>query len=149
MCSSDLELLRILSRHPEFEVCVVTSEQRAGAPVGDGFPSLRGIVNLDFEANDPAAIAGRVDLAFTALPHAASAPTVVALRKAGVRIKLGGQPSRVLTLLVEREGALITRQELKDALWKEGTFTDFDHGVDTAIERMRVNFPLARFVLPV
>ncbi len=81
-----LELLRILSRHPEFELCVVTSEQRAGAAVGDGFPSLRGIVDLDFEANDPAAIAPRVDIAFTALPHAASAPTVMALRKAGVRV---------------------------------------------------------------
>jgi N-acetyl-gamma-glutamyl-phosphate reductase len=81
-----LELLRILSRHPEFEVCVATSEQRAGMPVADAFPSLRGIIDLDFEANDPAAIAGRVELAFTALPHAASAPTVVALRKAGVKV---------------------------------------------------------------
>lgn len=81
-----LELLRILARHPEFEVCVATSEQRAGAPVSEGFPSLRGIVELDFEANDPVAIADRVDLAFTALPHAASAQTVLALRKAGVRV---------------------------------------------------------------
>jgi len=81
-----LELLRILSRHPGFEVCAVTSEQRAGVAVGDAYPSLRGIVNLDFEANDPAAIAGRVELAFCALPHAASAATVAALRRAGVRV---------------------------------------------------------------
>ncbi len=81
-----LELLRILARHPEFEVCVATSEQRAGTPVAEGFPSLRGIVDVDFEANDPAAIADRVDLAFTALPHAASASTVLVLRKAGVRV---------------------------------------------------------------
>jgi len=81
-----LELLRILSRHPEFELRVATSEQRAGMSVGDAFPSLRGIVDLEFEANDPAAIAPRVEVAFTALPHAASAPTVVALRKAGVRV---------------------------------------------------------------
>ncbi|MBW2579174.1 MAG: N-acetyl-gamma-glutamyl-phosphate reductase [Deltaproteobacteria bacterium] len=81
-----LELLRILLRHPEFEIAVATSEQRAGPRVGDAFPSLRGLVELSFEPNDPASIAKRVDLAFTALPHAASAPTVQALRAAGVRV---------------------------------------------------------------
>jgi len=81
-----LELLRILLRHPEFEIAVATSEQRAGTRVGDAFPSLRGLVELSFEPNDPASIAKRVDLAFTALPHAASAPTVQALRAAGVRV---------------------------------------------------------------
>ncbi len=79
-----LELLRILLRHPELEIAVVTSEQRAGRPVGDAFPSLRGQLDLAFEANDPAALVGRVELAFTALPHAASAPTVTALRRAGI-----------------------------------------------------------------
>lgn len=59
------------------------------------------------------------------------------LRKSGIRVKLGGQPSRVLALLLERRGALIRRQEIKEALWDDGTFTDFDHGVDTAIERIR------------
>ena len=81
-----LELLRILLRHPEFEIAVATSEQRAGTRVGDAFPALRGLIDLDFESNDPASIAKRVDLAFTALPHAASAPTVQALRAAGVRV---------------------------------------------------------------
>ena len=81
-----LELLRILLRHPEFEITVATSEQRAGTRVGDAFPALRGLIDLDFESNDPASIAKRVDLAFTALPHAASAPTVQALRAAGVRV---------------------------------------------------------------
>ena len=41
------------------------------------------------------------------------------LRKSGIRIKLGGQPLAVLTLLVERAGDLVTRDELKEALWKE------------------------------
>ncbi len=81
-----LELLRILQRHPEFELAVATSEQRAGTRVGEAFPALRGLIDLVFEPNDPARIAGRVDLAFTALPHAASAPTVQALRAAGVRV---------------------------------------------------------------
>lgn len=81
-----LELLRLLAPHPGFEVVAATSEQRAGQPVGDAFPALRGQLDLVFEAADPEQIAGRVDLAFTALPHAASAPTVAALRKAGVPV---------------------------------------------------------------
>jgi N-acetyl-gamma-glutamyl-phosphate reductase len=81
-----LELLRILLRHPEFEIAAVTSEQRAGRPVGEAFPSLRGCLELDFEPGDPAALVGRVELAFTALPHAASAPSVAALRGAGVAV---------------------------------------------------------------
>ena len=82
-----LELLRILLRHPRFELAVVTSEQRAGEPVGEAFPSLRGQLDLRFTASaDAASLAREVDLAFTALPHAASAPTVAALRKAGVPV---------------------------------------------------------------
>jgi N-acetyl-gamma-glutamyl-phosphate reductase len=81
-----LELLRILLRHPEFEIAAVTSEQRAGRDVGEVFPALRGRIDLRFDAVDPAAIAGRVELAFTALPHAASARAVAALRAAGCRV---------------------------------------------------------------
>ncbi len=80
-----LELLRILIRHPRFEVAVVTSEQRAGVKLGDAFPSLRGLLDLTLEASDPA-LAKQIDFAFTALPHSASAPTVAALRKAGVPV---------------------------------------------------------------
>jgi N-acetyl-gamma-glutamyl-phosphate reductase len=81
-----LELLRILLRHPHFELAVVTSEQRAGQPVGEAFPALRGLLDLVFEASDAQRLAPGVDLAFTALPHAASAPTVAALRRAGVAV---------------------------------------------------------------
>ncbi|MCH2170084.1 N-acetyl-gamma-glutamyl-phosphate reductase [Myxococcota bacterium] len=81
-----LELIRILSRHPQFEISVATSEQRAGQAVGAAFPSLGGILDLDFEANDPERVAQRVDFAFTALPHGASAPAVASLRKAGVPV---------------------------------------------------------------
>ena len=59
------------------------------------------------------------------------------LRKSGVRIRLGGQPLEVLTLLVERNGEVVTREELKEALWKQESFTDFDHGVNTTIQRIR------------
>jgi N-acetyl-gamma-glutamyl-phosphate reductase len=79
-----LELVRIVLRHPELELTVVTSEQRAGKSAGECFPALRGLTDLSFEANDPGSLAGRVDVAFSCLPHAASATTVAALRKAGI-----------------------------------------------------------------
>jgi N-acetyl-gamma-glutamyl-phosphate reductase len=81
-----LELLRVLLRHPGFEICAVTSEQRAGQPLGEAFPSLRGSLDLLLESASAASLAERVELAFTALPHAASAPVVRDLRKAGVRV---------------------------------------------------------------
>jgi N-acetyl-gamma-glutamyl-phosphate reductase len=81
-----LELLRLLLRHPQLEVSVVTSEQRAGQPVGEAFPALRGRLDLVFDAAEPEKLAPRMDLAFTALPHAASAPTVATLRRAGVAV---------------------------------------------------------------
>ena len=81
-----LELLRLLRGHPDAEIALVTSEQRAGQPLGEAFPGLRGWLDLRFEAADPERQAEGIDLAFTALPHAASAPTVAALRKAGVRV---------------------------------------------------------------
>lgn len=81
-----LELLRWVRRHPELELSAVTSEQRAGQPVGEAFPALRGVVDLRFERLDPEKLAGRVDAAFTALPHAASAPAVAALRKGGIKV---------------------------------------------------------------
>jgi N-acetyl-gamma-glutamyl-phosphate reductase len=81
-----LELVRILLRHPIFELVAVTSEQRVGQAVGDAFPALRGQLDLSFQAADATSLAPKVDLAFTALPHAASAPTVSALRAAGVPV---------------------------------------------------------------
>lgn len=81
-----LELLRILLRHPTAELVAVTSEQRAGLPVGEAFPSLRGLLGLELERADASAIARRADFAFVALPHGASAPTVKALREAGLAV---------------------------------------------------------------
>ncbi|HXK25246.1 MAG TPA: N-acetyl-gamma-glutamyl-phosphate reductase [Myxococcota bacterium] len=81
-----LELVRILLRHPEFELAVVTSEQQAGRPLAEAYPSLRRRTDLRFEAMAPEALSGRVELAFTALPHAASAPAVHALREAGLPV---------------------------------------------------------------
>ena len=59
------------------------------------------------------------------------------LRKGGVRIKLHGQPFEVLALLLERPGEVIAREEFRQRLWPTDTFVDFDHGVNTAINRLR------------
>ncbi len=59
------------------------------------------------------------------------------LRKGGVRIKVHGQPFEVLTLLLARPGEVVPREELRQRLWPTDTFVDFDHGVNTAINRLR------------
>jgi DNA-binding winged helix-turn-helix (wHTH) protein len=59
------------------------------------------------------------------------------LRKAGVRLRLPAQSVEVLTLLLERSGDLVTREELRERLWPTGTFVDFEHGLNAAVNRLR------------
>ena len=59
------------------------------------------------------------------------------LRKSGVRIKLEQQPFQVLALLLSKPGEIVTREELKEALWAGDTFVDFDNGLNTAILKIR------------
>ncbi len=59
------------------------------------------------------------------------------LRRKGVRIRLHAQPFQVLFLLLERPGELLTREEISRELWPDGTFVDFEHGVNSAINRLR------------
>src|SRR5260221_14231555 len=59
------------------------------------------------------------------------------LRKDGVRLRLQEQPFAVLALMLEHPGELLTRDELRDQLWPEGTFVDFEHGLNAAIKRLR------------
>lgn len=59
------------------------------------------------------------------------------LRKHGIRIRLNAQPFQVLTLLLARPGELLTRDEIARELWPDGTFVDFDHGVNSAVNRIR------------
>lgn len=59
------------------------------------------------------------------------------LRKQGVRIRLNTQPFQVLTMLLERPGELLTRDEIARELWPDGTFVAYDHGVNSAINRIR------------
>jgi cholera toxin transcriptional activator len=59
------------------------------------------------------------------------------LRRQGMRIKLNAQPFQVLLLLLERPGQLLTREEISRELWPDGTFVDFEHGVNSAVNRIR------------
>ena len=59
------------------------------------------------------------------------------LRKSGVRIKLQEQPFLILALLVERPGAIVTREELQKKLWPDDTFVDFDLSLNSAVKKLR------------
>jgi cholera toxin transcriptional activator len=59
------------------------------------------------------------------------------LRKSGLKLRLQGQPIQVLTLLLEHAGEVVTRDELRQKLWPSDTFVDFDHSLNTAINKVR------------
>ena len=59
------------------------------------------------------------------------------LRKEGTRVRLQEQPFRVLAMLLERPGEMVTREEMRTRLWPGDTFVDFDHGLNTAVNKLR------------
>jgi DNA-binding winged helix-turn-helix (wHTH) protein len=59
------------------------------------------------------------------------------LRKRGIRVRVPDQSIKVLCVLVERPGDVITREELCQRLWPNGTIVEFEHGVNNAIRRLR------------
>jgi Tol biopolymer transport system component/DNA-binding winged helix-turn-helix (wHTH) protein len=59
------------------------------------------------------------------------------LRKEGNRLRLPGQSFRILAMLLQRPGALVTREKLREALWPTDTFVDFEHGLNAAVNRLR------------
>lgn len=59
------------------------------------------------------------------------------LRKNGIRLKLQDQPFQVLCTLLDHPGELVTREQLRQQLWPDGTFVDFEHGLNTAIKKLR------------
>src|SRR5260370_39237673 len=59
------------------------------------------------------------------------------LRRNGSKVKLQEQPFQILAMLLERPGEIVTREELRARLWSADTFVDFDHGLNSAIRRLR------------
>jgi cholera toxin transcriptional activator len=59
------------------------------------------------------------------------------LRKNGAKLRLQEQPFQVLALLLERAGNVVTREELRQKLWPADTFVDFDHSLNTAVNKLR------------
>jgi len=59
------------------------------------------------------------------------------LRKQGVRIRLPEQPFQVLAILLEHPGEVVTRESLQKRLWPDGTFVDFEQGLNAAVKRLR------------
>lgn len=59
------------------------------------------------------------------------------LRRNGAKVKLQNQPFQILSMLLERPGEIVTREELQSRLWSADTFVDFDNGLNSAIRRLR------------
>jgi eukaryotic-like serine/threonine-protein kinase len=64
-------------------------------------------------------------------------PSAGELYRRGQRVPLQEQPFRILAMLLERPGELVTREEVRKRLWPDGTFVDYDEGLDTALKKLR------------
>src|SRR5712692_5618949 len=59
------------------------------------------------------------------------------LRKHGVRVRLPGQPFCILSMLLEKPGEVLTREEMRQRLWAADTFVDFEHSLNSTIKKLR------------
>jgi Tol biopolymer transport system component/DNA-binding winged helix-turn-helix (wHTH) protein len=59
------------------------------------------------------------------------------LRRNGVRVRLSGQPLRILLVLLARPGELVSREQLREEVWTGETFVDFEHGLNAAVNKLR------------
>lgn len=80
-----VELLRLLAKHPQVEVVVITSRAEAGVKVADLFPNLRGHIDLAFSEPD-VHVLGQCDVVFFATPHGVAQNMMPALMKTNARI---------------------------------------------------------------
>jgi DNA-binding winged helix-turn-helix (wHTH) protein len=60
------------------------------------------------------------------------------LSRDGARVELRGQPYRILEVLLNRAGKLVTRDEFREKLWPGETFVDFEHGLNTSVKKLRM-----------
>src|SRR6201997_4995569 len=85
---------------------------------------------------------GSSDMKMTTQRSASFGPYVLdvrsgELRKFGTKVKMGEQAFQILCMLLERPGEMVTREELRAKLWADDTFVDFDHGLNSAVQRLR------------
>src|SRR6476646_9564001 len=59
------------------------------------------------------------------------------LRKAGTKVKLQDQPFQILSALLERPGEIVSREDLRQKIWRDDTFIDFDQGLNKAVNKIR------------
>lgn len=59
------------------------------------------------------------------------------LRKEGANLAIQEQPFQILRMLLQAEGEVVTREQLCSALWAKDTFVDFEHGINTAVKKLR------------
>src|SRR5215831_17725965 len=59
------------------------------------------------------------------------------LRKSDRKVRIQEQPFRILVLLLERPGEIVSREYIIQRLWPDGTFVDYEHSVNTAIRKLR------------
>ncbi len=80
------ELIRVLLRHPEAEICVATSRQEGNPLVSAVHPQFAGRLEIELTAVDPIQVAGETDCIFSCLPHAASADVIAQLAQCDVKV---------------------------------------------------------------
>src|SRR5215470_7405751 len=59
------------------------------------------------------------------------------LRRNGIRVRIPDQSIQVLAILLEQSGEVVTRAELQQRLWPNGTIVEFEHGINSVINRLR------------
>jgi eukaryotic-like serine/threonine-protein kinase len=89
---------------------------------------------LDFEIVEPRVDNGNRTIRFGAFE---ANLRLGEIRKSGIRIKLQDQPFKVLQILLEHPGDLVTREELQSRIWPDESFGDFDHAVNVAVGKLR------------
>ena len=80
-----IELVRILTRHPEFELAAATSDALAGTPIAQVYPAFTGVTDLAFSTHEGTDL-GACDVVFLAVPHKAAMGMAPALIAAGVTV---------------------------------------------------------------
>ena len=64
-------------------------------------------------------------------------PASEEVRRSGLVLRLPPQPFRILLLLARRAGQVVTRDDIHAAIWGDGTYVDFEHGINSAIRQIR------------